>query len=280
MRTREMGRTGKQVPVVGQGTWQMEFDDRDECIAALHAGLEAGATHLDTAEMYGDGLVEEMVGEVIAGRRDEVYLVSKVLPNHATFDGTLKACERSLRRLQTDRLDQYLLHWPGSIPLEETIRAFEALLKDGKILAWGLSNFDLDQLVEAAALEGPGRIACDQVLYNLEERTAEARVLPWCREHGPSLVAYSPFGSGRFPSPRSAGGRALAEVGKHHRATPFQVALARLLDHEQTFVIPKSSSVEHARQNAAAADLQLTPGELALIDEAFPLRHRHELPML
>jgi diketogulonate reductase-like aldo/keto reductase len=262
------------VAAVGQGTWQMELDSRARAIAALRRGLDAGATHLDTAEMYGDGRVEELVAEAIAGRRDEVFLVSKVLPENASRRGTLRACEASLRRLRTDRLDAYLLHWPGSHPLAETIEAFEELARAGKIRAWGLSNFDDDELAEAIALAAPGRIACNQVLYHLGERAIEHAVLPFCARHGIALVAYSPFGAGRFPGPRSRGGRVLAELAAERGATPRQLALAFLLRDPSVLVIPKSASEGHAAENAAAAELGLGPDEVARLERAFPRGRR------
>ncbi|HEY8154371.1 MAG TPA: aldo/keto reductase [Myxococcota bacterium] len=269
------------VAAVGQGTWQMERDSRAQAIAALRRGLDAGATHVDTAEMYGDGRVEELVAEAIAGRRDEVFLVSKVLPANASRRGTLRACEASLRRLGTDRLDAYLLHWPGSHPLAETIEAFEELARAGKIRAWGLSNFDEDELAEALALAGAGRIACNQVLYHLGERAVEHAVLPFCARHGIALVAYSPFGSGRFPGPRSRGGRVLAELAAARGVTPRQLALAFLLRAPEVLVIPKAASAEHAAENAAAADLELGPDEVARLERAFPLGPRRRgVPVL
>jgi diketogulonate reductase-like aldo/keto reductase len=269
------------VATVGQGTWQMELDPRARAIAALRRGLDAGATHVDTAEMYGDGRVEELVGEAIAGRRDEVFLVSKVLPQNASRRGTLRACEASLRRLRTDRLDVYLLHWPGRHPLADTLEAFEELVRAGKIRAWGLSNFDEEELAEALALAGPGRIACNQVLYHLGERAVEHAVLPFCARHGIALVAYSPFGSGDFPGPRSAGGRVLAEVAAAHAATPRQVALAFLLREPAVLAIPKAARAEHAAENAAAADLALAPGEIDRLERAFPRgRRRRGVPTL
>jgi diketogulonate reductase-like aldo/keto reductase len=258
------------VAAVGQGTWQMEQDSRAQAIAALRRGLDAGASHVDTAEMYGDGRVEELVAEAIAGRRDEVFLVSKVLPENASRRGTLRACEASLRRLRTDRLDAYLLHWPGSHPLAETIEAFEELVRTGKIRAWGLSNFDEAELAQALALAGAGRIACNQVLYHLGERAVEHAVLPFCAQHGIALVAYSPYGSGRFPGPRSRGGSVLAELAAARGVTPRQLALAFLLREPAVLVIPKSASEGHAAENAAAAGLVLEPDEVARLERAFP----------
>ncbi|MFS8609378.1 MAG: aldo/keto reductase, partial [Gammaproteobacteria bacterium] len=194
MRSAVFGPTGIDVPLIGQGTWNLEHDDPDEVIAALDAGLDAGMTHIDTAELYGNGRVEEMIAPLVRRRRDEIFLVSKVLPQNASYEGTREACERTLARLGTDHLDVYLLHWRGRVPLEETFRAFEALQEAGKIRAFGVSNFDVDDLEEAVNLVGEGRIACNQVLYHLNERSIETRVIPWCREHGVAVVAYSPFG--------------------------------------------------------------------------------------
>ncbi|WP_257461591.1 aldo/keto reductase [Archangium lipolyticum] len=270
MEKRVFGPTGVSVPVLGQGTWQMEGDDREGAIRSLQVGLDLGLTHVDTAELYGYGEVEELVAEAIAGRRDEVFLVSKVMPNNATYEGTLKACERSLRKLKTDRLDCYLLHWPGAHPLEETLRAFERLRTDGKIRAWGVSNFDVDDLEEVLELVGPGKLACNQVLYHLRERYIEHRVLPWCERHGVALVGYSPFGSGDFPGAESPDGRVLEEVARAHGATPRQVALKFLTRRAPLFAIPKASHEAHTRDNAAADGLRLTGEELARLEAAFP----------
>lgn len=281
MRLKPFGRTEVQVPVIGQGTWYMERDGRAKAVAALHAGLDLGMSHIDTAEMYGSGLVEEIVGEAIAGRREKVFLVSKVLPQHASFEGVLRACEGSLGRLRTDRLDVYLLHWRGSHPLEQTIGAFERLVRDGKIRFWGVSNFDVEDLEEALAIAGEGRMACNQVLYHLEERAIEHEVIPWCKEHGVAVVGYSPFGSGRLPSATSRGGRVLAEIARARGITPRQVALAFLVRDELVFAIPKSSSVEHVGENAGAGDVELSTDEVERIDDAFPLGKRpRSLPAL
>jgi diketogulonate reductase-like aldo/keto reductase len=274
METRALGWTGVQVPVIGQGTWQMEIDPRAQCIGAIRRGLDAGMTHVDTAEMYGSGQVEEIVAEAIKGRRDEVYLVSKVLPHHASYQGTLDACDKSLLRLRTDRLDLYLLHWAGSHPLEETLRAFEELQREGKIRAYGVSNFDVSELERAVKIAGERRIACNQVLYHLQERAIEHEIIPWCEKHEVAVVAYSPFGSGDFPGPRSAGGKVLAEIAERHGATPRQVALRFLVRRRSVVTIPKAAAVGHVLDNAAAGDLELTAAELARIDEAFPLGTR------
>ncbi len=258
------------MPVIGQGTWNLERVDKKKAVAALRRGLDIGMTHIDTAEMYGSGLVEEWVGEAIRGRRDEVFLTSKVLPENASYQGTLKACEQSLRRLRTDVLDLYLLHWLGSIPLEETLRAFEQLRGTGEIRHFGVSNFDVGELERAVAVAGEDQIACDQVLYHLLERGIEHEVLPWCQRRRLALVGYSPFGSGRFPDESSRGGRVLAEIAKAHRATPRQIALRFLIRDENVFTIPMTTNPKHAEENAAAAELTLSAEELRRIDVAFP----------
>jgi diketogulonate reductase-like aldo/keto reductase len=266
MQFRQFGPTGRDVPIIGQGTWEIDESRRDLAIAALRRGLDEGMTHVDTAEMYGDA--ELLVADAISGRRDEVFLVSKVLPQNASTEGVIEACERSLARLRTDRLDCYLLHWRGRIPLSDTFAGFEQLVRSGKILAWGVSNFDVPDLDEALHIAGPGRIACNQVLYNLEERAIEHEVIPWCKRHDTAVVAYSPFGHGRFPDEHSPGGRVLAEIAAAHDATPRQVALAFLT--VATFAIPKASTPEHTSENAGAGDLKLSERELAQIDAAFP----------
>jgi diketogulonate reductase-like aldo/keto reductase len=203
-----------------------------------------------------------------------------VLPSHASYDGTIAACERSLKRLGTDWLDLYLLHWPGNAPLEDTIGAFEALVADGKIAAYGVSNFDVDELDEAVAIAGPGRLACNQVLYHLEERAIEHALVPRCLEQGVAVVAYSPLGSGRFPPPTSAGGQVLARIAAAHDASSEQIALAFLVQRSGAFAIPKAARVEHALANAAAGDITLSASELAAVDAAFPVGRRRRLPML
>ena len=280
MERRPFGSTSRDVPVIGQGTWHMEDDPRDLAIAALRRGLDLGMTHVDTAEMYGAGVVEELVGQAIAGRRDEVFLVSKVLPSNASRRGTIAACERSLARLRTDRLDGYLLHWPGRHPLEDTIAAFQQLQRDGKILSWGVSNFDVDELEAVRRIAGKDDVACDQVLYHLQERAIEHAIMPWGERHAAAVVGYSPFGSGNFPGPRTKGGRVLQEIAVAHGATPRQVALRFLVRHPSTFAIPKASNLEHTAENAGAGDLKLSVDELARIDAAFPLGRSRSLPML
>jgi diketogulonate reductase-like aldo/keto reductase len=280
MRLRPFGPTGVDIAVVGQGTWYIEQADRTEAVAALRAGLDAGMTHIDTAELYGSGEAEEIVSEALAGRRDEAFIVSKVLPQNASRKGTVAACEASLRRLQTDRLDCYLLHWRGRHPLADTIAALESLKTAGKIRSWGVSNFDADDLDEAEAIAGPGRIACNQVLYHLGQRGIEHAVVPWCEAHGVAVVGYSPFGHRSFPSPAGAGGRALAEVAARHGATPRQVALAFLVRRPSLFTIPKASDPAHARENAGAGDIVLTETDIAAIDRAFPAGKRRGLQMI
>ena len=269
MKYRTFGPTGQSVSVIGMGTWRMN-GDRAQAVAALRTGLDLGVNHIDTAEMYGDA--ELIVGEAIKGRRDDVFLVSKVLPQNASRRGTRAACEQSLKRLGTDRLDCYLLHWRGSVPLEQTIGAFLDLQREGKIRSWGVSNFDADDLEEAYAIATtPGEtVACNQVLYHLEERAIEHAVIPSCETHGVAVVAYSPFGSGDFPGPKTAGGQVLAEIAKAHAATAYQVALAFLVRHPSVFAIPKTANPKRAAENAGACDLALTAEDIAAIDRAFP----------
>ncbi len=280
MNTRPLGRSGAQIALIGQGTWNMEGDDRAEVIRAIHRGIDAGMTHIDTAEMYGSGAVEKIVGEAIDGRREQVFLASKVLPQNASRKGTITACERSLRRLGTDRLDLYMLHWPGSHPLEDTLAAFAELKQAGKIRYYGVSNFDVRDLERAVAIAGPGQIACNQVLYHLGERAIEHAVIPACERHGVCVVAYSPFGSGDFASPGSKGGQALAAVAKARGATPRQVALRFLVRRESVVAIPKAGRVAHALENAGAAAVELTAEDIARLEEAFPLGPKSRLPTL
>jgi diketogulonate reductase-like aldo/keto reductase len=279
---RPFGTTGREVACVGQGTWKIEGSAAAGAVAALRRGLDLGLNHIDTAEMYGSGTSEEIIGEAIEGRRDEVFLVSKVLPGNASQRGTLAACERSLARLRTDRLDCYLLHWRGSFPLEETIAAFDTLVRQGKILSWGVSNFDVEDLEEARSIAGVGHPACNQVLYHLQERAVEHAVLPWCRKHGSALVAYTPFGqSPKIFAGGSKQGAVLQKIAAAHSATPRQVALCFLLRHAETFVIPKASDLSHVVENAGAAALQLSDADIAEIDAAFPLgKPPRGLPMI
>ena len=279
MREQQFGNNGPDVPVIGQGTWYIDRGDRAGAVAALRRGIDLGMTHIDTAEMYGDA--ELVVAEAIAGRRDDIFLVSKVLPSNASRRGTITACERSLARLKTDRLDCYLLHWRGSYPLEETVAAFEQLVSAGKIRSWGVSNFDVDDLDEMLAVAGQGRIACNQVLYHLKERAIEHAVIPWCERHGVAVVAYSPFGHDDFPSARSKAGEVLQSIADAHGASPRQVALSFLTRDPPVFAIPKASSAAHAADNAAAGKLRLGRDEIAALDQAFPRGPKPRgLPML
>lgn len=267
VRTRPFGWTGEQVPVIGQGTWQVHDPDRAE--GALRLGLELGMTHIDTAELYTGS--EEVVGRAIEGRRDEVFLVSKVLPRNASYDGTLEACQRSLKKLGTDQLDVYLLHWRGGQhPLEDTFRAMGDLVDDGKVRYVGVSNFDVPDLEDARDILGPRRIACNQVLYHLKDRGAESEVIPWCDHNGIAVVGYSPFGSGDFPTRGSSGRKVLADVASQIGKTARQVALAFLTRGGNTFTIPKAENPDHVRENAGGGFV-LGADHSERIDEAFPV---------
>ena len=258
---------GERVPAFGQGTWHMGEDRRraaDE-EAALKLGIELGIDLIDTAEMYGNGVAEEITGRAIAGVRDRLFIVSKVLPYNASQKGVVEACERSLKRLKTDRIDLYLLHWRGSVPLAETIAAFARLQRDGKIRYHGVSNFDLDDMQEWVALAGGETVAANQILYNLTRRGPEWELIPWCRERRVAIMAYTPLEQGRM-----LGNRALNEVAARHGASPAQVALAWLLRRDGMIVIPKATQPEHVRDNRAAADLRLDADDLAALDRAFP----------
>jgi diketogulonate reductase-like aldo/keto reductase len=268
MRLQHFGADGPAVAVIGQGTWKMDADQRTGAIVALRRGLDLGMTHIDTAEMYGEA--EPLVAEAIAGRRDEVFLVSKVLPSNAARNKVIEACERSLRRLRTDRLDSYLLHWRGRVPLADTVAAFTELQRAGKIRSWGVSNFDVDDLEDLLEVEGGDAVTCNQVLYHLRERAIEHEVLPWCEAHGVAVVAYSPFGQGDFPSSTSAPGRVLQEIAERSAATPRQVALAFLTRRPSLLAIPKASRLAHSEDNAGAGDLELSAEDIARIDAAFP----------
>ncbi len=280
MKTRAFGPVQTGVSVIGQGTWNLELSSRAEAVKTLQRGIELGMTHIDTAEMYGAGRAEALAGEAIAGRRDKVFVVSKVLPSNASRKGALAACERSLKQLRTDYLDCYLLHWRGSYELEETFAAFEELKSAGKIKSWGVSNFDEDDLDEALAVAGKGKISCNQVLYHLRERAIEHAVIPWCEKHGVAVVAYSPFGQTASPSPASPGGKVLAEIASAHNATPRQAALAFLTRKKSVLAIPKASKVAHAEENAGTGNLDLSAKEIEAIDKAFPLGRPKSLPML
>ena len=279
MRQQKFGGNGPHVPVIGQGTWYLDRGDRKAAVAALRRGIEAGMTHIDTAEMYGDA--ELVIADAIAGKRDGLFLVSKVLPSNASRRGTITACERSLKRLKTDHLDCYLLHWRGSFSLEDTVAAFDELIAAGKIRSWGVSNFDVDDLDELLEVAGESKIACNQVLYHLQERAIEHAVIPWCEEHGVAVVAYSPFGHNEFPSANSKSGEVLQAIANAHKATVRQVALAFLTRSPAVFAIPKASSAEHAAENAAAGKLKLSDSEISALDKAFPRGPKPRgLPML
>ncbi|MFD6314691.1 aldo/keto reductase [Streptomyces nigra] len=258
--------SGEEIAAAGQGTWYLGEDPgrREQEIAALRLGVDLGMTVVDTAEMYGDGAAEELVGEALRGRRDEVFLVSKVLPGHADRKGTVAACEGSLRRLGTDRLDLYLLHWRGRWPLEETLAGFTDLMEAGKIRYWGVSNLDVADMTELATLPGGDAVAVDQVLYNLSRRGVEWDLLPWCREAEVAVMAYSPIEQGRI-----LGAEALGAVARALGATPAQVALAWVLE-QGVSAIPRSGSPDHVRENRGAVDLRLPAEALEVLDEAFP----------
>jgi diketogulonate reductase-like aldo/keto reductase len=259
--------SGDLVPALGQGTWCMGDDRRlrSEEIRALRLGLDLGMTLIDTAEMYGDGASEDLVAEAIAGRRDEAFLVSKVLPSNASKAGTIAACERSLRRLGTDRIDLYLLHWRGGTPLEETLSGFETLVRQGKIRHWGVSNFDLDDMEQLLHLPGGVSVQTNQVLFNLSRRGIEFDLLPWSREHALPVMAYSPIEQGRL-----LGRRILQIIAAQHGASPAQVALSWLLRQDGIIAIPKAATAEHVRQNGAALDLVLSEQDLADLERTFP----------
>jgi diketogulonate reductase-like aldo/keto reductase len=258
---------GERVPALGQGTWHMGENRRraDEEAAAVRLGIELGMTLIDTAEMYGSGGAEEMVARAAQGVRDDLFIVSKVYPHNASRAGVVAACERSLARLRTDRIDLYLLHWRGSIPLAETLAGFERLVRDGKIRHWGVSNFDRADMAEWVALKGGETVAADQVLYNLSRRGPEWDLVPWCGERGIAIMAYTPLGQGSLLHDRT-----LAEIAHRRNATPAQVALAWLLRQEGVIVIPKAARLEHVRDNRGALDVVLTEEDLSALDRAFP----------
>jgi diketogulonate reductase-like aldo/keto reductase len=269
---------GESVPAFGLGTWHMGEDRRragDE-EAAVKLGIDLGMTLIDTAEMYGSGVAEEIVGRAIAGHRDRLFIVSKVLPYNASQKGAVEACERSLKRLNTDRIDLYLLHWRGSVPLAETLAAFARLKQDGKIRHHGVSNFDTADMKEWVGLGGGGGVAANQILYNLARRGPQAELIPWCRERGIAIMAYTPLDQGRI-----LGDRTLQLVAARHGATAAQVALAWLLRQDGMIVIPKATRLEHVRDNRGALGLSLDAEDLAALDRAFPPpRGRPPLGML
>jgi diketogulonate reductase-like aldo/keto reductase len=269
--------SGETVPALGQGTWYMGESGRKRAdeVAALRLGLDLGMTLTDTAEMYADGGAEEVTGEAIKGRRDEVFLVSKVLPSHGSRTATIAACEASLKRLGTDRLDLYLLHWRGNYALEDTLTGFEALQKAGKIRHWGVSNFDVDDLEELLAVGGKD-VAANQVLYNLGRRGIEYDLLPWSARHKVPVMAYSPIEQGRI-----LGDKTLKQIAEVHGATPAQIALAFVLSRPGVIAIPKSGNVAHVRENLGAADITLSEADMRALDAAFPPpRGKQSLEML
>lgn len=258
---------GETVPALGLGTWHMgeRGSNRAAEADALRCGIDLGMTLIDTAEMYATGGAEEVVGEAIQGRRDKVFLVSKVLPFNASRNGTVEACEASLSRLGVETIDLYLLHWPGPGPLAETLAGFEDLQRDGKIRHWGVSNFDTSEMRDLAALTGGSACATNQVLYNLARRGIEFDLLPWCAARSMPVMAYSPLEQGRL-----AGHRVLAAIAARHGVSALQVALAWVLDRDGVIVIPKAGQLDHVRQNRAALDIRLTPDDQAALDQAFP----------
>lgn len=259
--------SGQTIPVLGLGTWRMGEDKRQRQseIDALRHGLDLDISLIDTAEMYGEGCAEEVIAEAIADRREEVFLVSKVYPHNASRRGAIAACERSLKRLKTDYLDLYLLHWRGSVPLAETLEAFQALQQSGKIRSYGVSNFDVEDMEEARELQGGTAIATNQVLYNLMRRGIEWDLLPWCRQRSMPIMAYSPLEQGRLLRNRT-----LKTIAQQRSVTEAQIAIAWLLHQENVIVIPKSSHITHVDQNRAALDLKLSDEELAALDVEFP----------
>jgi diketogulonate reductase-like aldo/keto reductase len=276
----KFGWTGVEVPVIGQGTWMIEGSRVAEqrAIQSLRLGLDLGMAHIDTAEMYGSGRAEELAGEAISGRRDEVFLVSKVLPSNASFAGTIQACKRSLERLKTDHLDLYLLHWESRYPLSETMRALETLVTEGKTRFIGVSNFDLGMLQAAERALKKEQLACNQVLYHLGDRGIERKLIPYCTAAGIAVVGYSPFGHSDFPSSKSSNGRILAQIAERHGRTPRQIVLNFLTRQPGVFTIPKSSQPEHVRENSEATEWELDKEDLRLIDRAFPAPD-HDVPL-
>jgi diketogulonate reductase-like aldo/keto reductase len=262
---------GENVPALGQGTWQMAENAgyRAREIEALRLGVELGMTLIDTAEMYGEGAAEELVAEALAAERERVFLVSKVYPHNASRKGVIKACESSLRRLKTDRLDLYLLHWRGSVPLEETVAGFEELRRSGRIRHWGVSNFDADDMEELFSVPAGENCSTNQVLYNVTRRGPEFDLIPWMTARGMPLMAYSPIEQGRLPR-----GGALQAIARRHEASPFQIALAWLLNRPGVIAIPKAASAQHVQENRTASEIMLTPEDFAAIDAEFPAPKR------
>lgn len=276
MRSEVFGKSGKSVPVIGQGSWNFSLDkaERAELVQALCLGVEHGMTHIDTAEMYGDGGSEEIIGEAIKNfKREDLFLVSKVLPSNASYKGTISACERSLKRLGTDYLDCYLLHWRGSVPLSETIKAFEELIDSGKVRAMGVSNFDVLDMEEALQLAHKP-IVCNQILYNLQTRAPEKQLMPFCKQRGIAVVSYTPFAQQKLPGRGTTAGDTLHEIADIHGATVSQVILAFLVRDTNVFTIPKAASKEHVLDNAKAGDLHLSEEEIEAISTAYPAPRR------
>jgi diketogulonate reductase-like aldo/keto reductase len=260
--------SGQTIPILGMGTWQMGENTRDRQseINALRHGLDLGLSLIDTAEMYGEGGAEEVIAEAIATRRSEVFLVSKVYPHNASKRGVMAACERSLKRLKTDYLDLYLLHWRGSVPLAETLEAFQTLKQSGKVRSYGVSNFDVVGMQESISLKNGSSIVTNQVLYNLMRRGIELNLLPWCRQREIPIMAYSPIEQGRLLNNRT-----LKAIAQEREVSTAQVAIAWLLHQDNVIVIPKSSNIDHVEQNRAALDLKLSAKELDILNTAFPL---------
>lgn len=267
--------SGEEVPVLGQGTWGFGEDpaNRENEIDALRVGIDLGMSLIDTAEMYGDGVAEELIGEAIAGRREQTFIVDKVLPQNATRKGTVEACERSLRRLKTDRIDLYLLHWRGAVPLAQTLAGFDDLLRAGKIRYWGVSNFDVPDMEEVAELPGGAAVASNQVLYNLMRRGIEYDLMPCCEQRNIPIMAYSPLEQGRL-----MGHPEIRRIADEHSTTPAQIALAWVLRKEHLIAVPKASTPGHVKQNRIALDIHLTRDELAALDRAFPPPD-HKVPL-
>jgi diketogulonate reductase-like aldo/keto reductase len=274
MRTTKLP-SGEEVPVLGQGTWGFgeHRENRQNEIEALRFGIDNGMKLIDTAEMYGDGAAEELIGKALEGRRKEAFIVDKVLPQHATRKGTVEACEKSLRRLETDRIDLYLLHWRGAVPLAETLAGFGDLLHAGKIRYWGVSNFDVPDMEEVVGLTGGSAVATDQVLYNLMRRGIEYDLMPWCEQRNIPIMAYSPLEQGRL-----MGDPEIRRIADEHSATPAQIALAWVLRKERLIAVPKASTPGHVKQNRIALDIHLTLDELAALDRAFPPPD-HKVPL-
>jgi diketogulonate reductase-like aldo/keto reductase len=266
------GWTGEELPLVGQGTWMIEKDPSRSAVEALRLGLDLGLRIVDAAEMYGKGRAEQVTGKALEGRRDRAFVVSKVLPSNATYDGTRRACERSLRRLGIDRLDLYLLHWPGNHPIAETMRGLESLVRDGLTRYIGVSNFDIEELEGARKALRNERLACNQVLYHLGDRGIERRLIPHCNKKQIAVMGYSPFGHAKFRADK-----VLASIAERHGKTPRQVVL-RFLTRNGVFAIPKSGNPEHVRENAGALGWELTGEDVRAIDAAFPAPD-HDVPL-